>query len=134
MRISARLLLLLWLLPLTGMRDPFQPPEDRCATGQLQVWRYQGIVSGTQTVGIVRDGQNHWRRVTQGDLLPTGWRIASLDETEMVINTGEGCEPQVWRWPREGTKKDETMDSRDSDDVQQRRSGRHAKTGNAGGG
>lgn len=32
----------LWLL--TGMRDPFKPPEDLCRISELTQWRYQGMV------------------------------------------------------------------------------------------
>ncbi len=42
MRSKARLLILLSPLFLTGMRDPFSVPEERCAAGQLSQWRYQG--------------------------------------------------------------------------------------------
>ncbi len=39
-----------WLLAgiacvfLTGMRDPFKPPEDLCRISELSQWRYQGMV------------------------------------------------------------------------------------------
>lgn len=31
---------------LTGMRDPFRPPDDPCAIGELAQWRYRGMVGG----------------------------------------------------------------------------------------
>lgn len=30
------------VLLLTGMRNPFQPPEDLCRMAELSAWRYQG--------------------------------------------------------------------------------------------
>ena len=39
MRNSARCLLVCSVLLLTGMRDPFRPPDDPCAIGELaQAW------------------------------------------------------------------------------------------------
>ena len=35
MRNSAKCLLVCSVLLLTGMRDPFRPPDDPCATGEL---------------------------------------------------------------------------------------------------
>lgn len=32
------------VLLLTGMRNPFQPPEDLCRMAELSAWRYQGAV------------------------------------------------------------------------------------------
>lgn len=39
MRNSARCLLVCSVLLLTGMRDPFRPPDDPCAIGELAQWR-----------------------------------------------------------------------------------------------
>jgi hypothetical protein len=36
------------VLLLTGMRDPFRPPDDPCAIGELAQWRYRGMVAGQQ--------------------------------------------------------------------------------------
>jgi pilus assembly protein HofP len=30
---------------LLGMRDPFLPPEDRCAVSQMMLWHYQGMAT-----------------------------------------------------------------------------------------
>lgn len=42
MKVSRGVLLCFCLLTLTGMRDPFRPPEDRCRIAELSQWRYQG--------------------------------------------------------------------------------------------
>lgn len=104
--VSKRILLVIMMvLMLTGMRDPFQPPADRCQTMQLTQWHYQGIVamSGRAT-GIVRDATGKWRRVHEGERLPAGWRVAGFDNDEMRIAVGDTCLPQHWRWKREGTQ------------------------------
>lgn len=98
-------LLLICLPALTGMRDPFQAPQIRCPDGKAGQWRYAGIVNGPTTLAIVRDENARWLRVRAGDNLPTGWRVAAVNEHEMVVDALAGCEPRLWRWPREGTKK-----------------------------
>ena len=52
MRNSARYLLVCSVLLLTGMRDPFRPPDDPCAIGELAQWRFRGLVGGQETIGI----------------------------------------------------------------------------------
>lgn len=99
------------LLMLTGMRDPFQQPEDHCHTGELAQWRYQGMVGkGGRNIGLLQDGQQRWRRVEQNQILDNGWRIAQLNAQTIVVNTGAACEPAQWQWQRQG-KANETMDS-----------------------
>lgn len=103
----------LLVLMLTGMRDPFEPPADRCMVSQLSLWRYQGMVAkaGLAT-GIVRDPAGKWRRVRVGETLPGGWRVVDFDKEEMRIATGEGCEPARWQWKREGSQHEKnTSDS-----------------------
>ena len=49
---------------LTGMRDPFKPPEDLCRISELTKWRYQGMVGrGERVNGVIKDGQKKWRRL-----------------------------------------------------------------------
>lgn len=104
---------LLLLLPLLlGMRDPFKVPESRCPDAALSQWQYAGIVMGPVPVGIVRDEQARWLRVRHGETLPTGGRVAALNEQELVIDTLGKCEPPLWRWQRQGTKQHEVRDSR----------------------
>lgn len=55
MRTKRRYLLVCAVLMLTGMRDPFRPPDDRCAIGLLSQWRYHGMVNGRYIVGMVAD-------------------------------------------------------------------------------
>ncbi len=65
-------------MPLTGMRDPFKPPEDLCRISELSQWRYQGMVGrGEHIIGVIKDGQKKWRRVQQNDVLENGWTIYS---------------------------------------------------------
>lgn len=99
---------------LTGMRDPFQPPPDRCLASQLTQWRYQGIVAmNGPATGIVRNPVGKWQRVHAGDVLPGGWRVAGFDNDEMHIAVGEGCTPPHWRWKREGSQNEKNnSDSR----------------------
>ncbi len=42
MRVKRWLLAGITLCLLTGMRDPFKPPEDLCRISELSQWRYQG--------------------------------------------------------------------------------------------
>ncbi|MEO3740398.1 HofP DNA utilization family protein [Kosakonia oryzendophytica] len=97
-------------LLLSGMRDPFQPPRDTCLAGQLASWRVHGVVAGEESIGILRDDGGRWRRVVEGDRLPTGWRVIAVDEHGIRIALGEHCVPAEWRWKREGDQ-DEKMDS-----------------------
>ncbi|WP_139769097.1 HofP DNA utilization family protein, partial [Salmonella enterica] len=54
MKASRSVLLCFCLLMLTGMRDPFRPPEDRCRIAELSQWRYQGAVrKGERWTGIL---------------------------------------------------------------------------------
>lgn len=105
MRSKARLVILLSPLFLTGMRDPFSVPEERCAAGQLSQWRYQGIVSGSRDIGLMQDGQKRWHRVKTQMRLPTGWRVSAIDRQQLTVDVGDMCEPKRWTWQREGTKK-----------------------------
>ncbi|MDS0114513.1 HofP DNA utilization family protein, partial [Enterobacter hormaechei subsp. steigerwaltii] len=98
MRSKARLLILLSPLFLTGMRDPFSVPEERCAAGQLSQWRYQGVVSGSRDIGLMQDGQKHWHRVKTQVRLPTGWRVSAIDKQQLTVDVGDMCEPKRWTW------------------------------------
>lgn len=109
MRVNRGLLLLLPLL--LGMRDPFKAPASRCPDAALSQWRYTGVVLGPVPVGIVRDETSRWLRLRRGDTLQQGWRVTTLDEKELVIDTAGACEPPLRRWQRQGTKQDENRDS-----------------------
>ncbi|POT55410.1 DUF2531 domain-containing protein [Citrobacter amalonaticus] len=111
------------LLMLTGMRDPFKPPEDRCQTGELTMWRYQGAVSrGERTIGILQDSQQRWRRVEQHQVLDNGWTVTQLTTQTLTLITGENCDPPDWQWQRQG-EVDEAMDSGTADGSHPRRPG-----------
>ena len=50
------------LLLLTGMRDPFRPPEDRCQIAELTQWHYRGMVGqGERVIAIISDSQHKWQ-------------------------------------------------------------------------
>jgi len=115
MRTELRCLILCSMIFLTGMRDPFRAPVDRCEIGKLDKWRFKGLVLG---VGIVKDEQDRWHRVRQDDRLSLGWRVLAINETEIVVEVGEGCDPKEWRWKREGTKNEKNKDSRSANDGQ----------------
>ena len=58
MRVKRWLLAGIALCLLTGMRDPFKPPEDLCRISELSQWRYQGMVGrGERIIGVIKDGQ-----------------------------------------------------------------------------
>ena len=66
MTVERWLLACISVLILTGMRNPFLPPEDPCQIAEWSTWRYQGMVSvGERPIGIVHDGQHKWRRVSE---------------------------------------------------------------------
>lgn len=100
---------------LLGMRNPFLAPQVNCPNGKTGAWRYSGLVMGKAPLGIVLDAGGRWHRVRPGEALPTGWQVVALNEKEIVIDTLAGCEPQHWRWPREGTIKNENKDIRAAD-------------------
>lgn len=60
MRVKRWLLAGIALCLLTGMRDPFKPPEDLCRISELSQWRYQGMVGrGERIIGVIKDGQKN---------------------------------------------------------------------------
>ncbi|WP_217480394.1 HofP DNA utilization family protein [Enterobacter chuandaensis] len=134
MRNSAKYLLVCSALLLTGMRDPFRPPDDPCATGELARWHYRGMVEGQQAIAILQDGQQRWYRLKAQERFPAGWQITDINETELTIAVGETCEPEQWTWQREGKDKNESKDSAVAAGVQPPAVGRRAKAGHAGGG
>ncbi|WP_414165763.1 HofP DNA utilization family protein [Superficieibacter sp. BNK-5] len=117
MRAKHGILLLITLPMIVGMRDPFQPPEDRCQTAQLAQWRYQGTIDHPpRRIGIVRDAQGKWRRVEMGSQLPAGWRVIQLTSQTLEIETGAGCDPAHWSWSRKG-EQHENRDKHSAADV-----------------
>ncbi|MDU7668635.1 MAG: DNA utilization protein HofP, partial [Escherichia coli] len=55
MRVKRWLLAGIALCLLTGMRDPFKPPEDLCRISELSQWRYQGMVGrGERIIGVIK--------------------------------------------------------------------------------
>lgn len=93
MRNSAKCLLVCSVLLLTGIRDPFRPPDDPCATGELAQWHYRGMVAGQQRLAILQDGQQRWHRMKMHDRFPAGWQITAINETELVIAVGRHVNP-----------------------------------------
>ena len=134
MRNDLRCVVLCSLWMLLGMRDPFRPPDDRCAIGQLAQWRYQGRVSNLNAVGLVQDERHRWLRVRPQMRFPAGWRVLSVNENELIVEVGEGCEPKEWRWQRKGTMHEKNTDSRPAADSQSSDIGSRAKTRLADGG
>ncbi|HDR2845365.1 HofP DNA utilization family protein [Enterobacter sichuanensis] len=134
MRNSTRYWLVCSVLLLTGMRDPFRPPDDPCATGELTQWRYRGMVGGREAIGILQDGQKRWHRLKMDERFPAGWQITAITESELVVEVGDTCEPVQWTWQREGIEKNEFTDNAVAADVQPSAVGRRAKAGHAGGG
>lgn len=58
MRVKRWLLAGIALCLLTGMRDPFKPPEDLCRISELSQWRYQGMVGrGERIIGVIKTGK-----------------------------------------------------------------------------
>ncbi|KNC90197.1 HofP DNA utilization family protein [Trabulsiella odontotermitis] len=102
---------LIALLPLLiGMRDPFAPPVDRCHTQQLTQWHYLGSIGHMQRrIGLLKDGEGKWHRVESGMPFETGWRVLDITDKQITVRTGEGCDPALWTWIKEG-KNDESMD------------------------
>lgn len=102
-----RSVIVLSLPVLLGMRDPFLPPEDHCATSQMALWHYRGRVSsGEQQTGIVVDAEGKWRRLEQGQRLDNGWTVTAVQPEQMEMAASAECEPSQWRWLKEGTKHD----------------------------
>lgn len=133
MRNSARYLLLCSVWLLTGMRDPFRPPDDPCAVADLAQWHYRGMVDGRSRVGLLLDGKKSWHRLKTQERLPMGWQVMAIEETALVVEVGEACEPKHWTWQREGTNKNEITDNAISTGAQQP-AGRSAKAGHVDGG
>lgn len=135
MRVKRWLLVGIALCLLTGMRDPFKPPEDLCRVSELTQWRYQGMVGrGERVIGVIKDGQKKWRRVEQNDVLENGWTILQLTPETLTLGTGKNCEPPQWLWQRQGDK-NEAMDSRaTADNHDTHRTGGKAAKSHADGG
>ncbi len=161
MRVKRWLLAGIALCLLTGMRDPFKPPEDLCRISELSQWpyhpliaplakfanpedlcriselsqwRYQGMVGrGERIIGVIKDGQKKWRRVQQNDVLENGWTILQLTPDALTLGTGTNCEPPQWLWQRQGDT-NEAMDSRTTVDADTRRTGGKAAKSDADGG
>ncbi|KWV99202.1 HofP DNA utilization family protein [Escherichia fergusonii] len=122
------------LLLLTGMRDPFRPPEDRCQIAELTQWHYRGMVGqGERVIAIISDSQHNWQRVEQRDVLENGWTILQITPEFLTLNTGKTCEPDQWQWQRQG-EENEAMDSRNTDDGFSRRAGRETRKSDVSGG
>lgn len=137
MTVERWLLALASILILTGMRNPFLPPEDHCQIAELSTWRYQGMVSqGERPIGIVQDGQHKWRRVERNDVLENGWTISQITAESLTLNTEKSCEPAQWQWQRQGAVNEamDEMDSHDADGRGARRAGRKTAKRDAGGG
>ena len=98
--------LLLLLIPcVLGMRDPFEPPEDRCSVAQLTSWHYRGWISnGEKITGIVLDPSGKWLRINEGQKPGTQWTVSAISAGQMDITLSAGCEPRQWRWIKEGAK------------------------------
>lgn len=125
------------VLILTGMRNPFLPPEDHCQIAALSTWRYQGMVSlGERAIGIVQDGQHKWRRVERNDVLKNGWTISQITAESLILGTGKNCEPTHWQWQRQGAVNEakDNVDSHDADGRGAQRAGGKTAKRNAGGG
>lgn len=102
-----RIPILLALPLLLGMRDPFLPAEDRCATAQMMLWHYRGVVSsGKQRIGMVRDASGKWRRLKSGQRLENGWVVSGIQPEQIDMAADADCETSQWHWPKEGTKHD----------------------------
>ncbi|PTM33658.1 DUF2531 domain-containing protein [Enterobacter cloacae] len=134
MRNSVRCLLVCSVLTLTGMRDPFRPPDDPCSRGQLVQWHYRGMVAGHETVGILQDGQKRWYRLKTQQRFPVGWQVKAINESALVVDVGDTCEPGQWTWQREGTIKNELKDNAVAAGVLPTAVGHRTKTRHAGGG
>ncbi|AGR60750.1 TPA: DUF2531 family protein [Salmonella bongori] len=123
MKANRSVLVCVCLLTLTGMRDPFRPPEDRCRMAELPQWRYQGVVrKEARWIGILQDSQQKWRRVEEGQTLENGWTIVRLTAHALTLTMGEKCAPPQWQWLRQG-KSNEAMDSSNTDGLDTRRAG-----------
>lgn len=131
---DTRRVLLLALPLLLGMRDPFQPPPDRCQTAALAQWRFQGFITvNGHRRGMLRNPEGRWYRASAGESLATGWRVVSVTEQKLQIATAAGCEPAQWQWQRQGAE-DENMDNGSRADAQRAADvGKKPRTGNAGG-
>ena len=115
MTVERWLLACMSVLMLTGMRNPFLPPEDRCQIAELSTWRFQGMVSqGTRPIGIVQDSQKKWRRAKPNDVLKNGWTITQITAQNITLGTEKNCEPPRWQWQRQGAV-NEAKDGVDSD-------------------
>lgn len=138
MTVKRRLLVGISLLILTGMRDPFQPPEDRCHITELSTWRYQGAVSrGGRLIGLVQDGEHTWRRIELYEVLKGGWTVSHISAQSITIEMGKDCEPSRWQWQRQGQGEgegNESMDSRGADGRHPQRAGGKSAKRDAGGG
>lgn len=119
MAISRWHALLLLLPALMGMRDPFQPPEDRCRLAELARWRYGGAAGGgSQLTGFIQDGAERWHRIKEGQVLENNRTVHRIAAEHLEITLDAQCEPSRWRWLKQGAKQyaQERVSGRDAGD------------------
>ncbi|MFK3663020.1 HofP DNA utilization family protein [Scandinavium sp. NPDC088450] len=104
---SWRVLLLVFIPGLLGMRDPFQIPEDKCSVSQLAMWHYRGMADfGGLVTGIVQDAEGKWHRLRPGQQLENRWTVSGITLEQIDLTLNAECEPSQWRWVKEGTNHD----------------------------
>ena len=96
--------IMLMLPALVGMRDPFEPPEDKCSAAQLALWHYRGWVeSGERSLGLMQDPAGKWLRIKEGQQIALLWTVSAIEKEHVTIALAPECEPREWRWQKEGT-------------------------------
>ncbi|HAU6532738.1 DUF2531 family protein, partial [Salmonella enterica subsp. enterica serovar Anatum] len=90
------------------------------------------VRKGERWTGILKDSQQKWRRVEEGQTLENGWTIVRLTAEALTLTTGKNCAPPQWRWLRQGAD-NEAMDSHNTDSLDARRAGGKSGESDAGG-
>uniref|UniRef100_UPI0020C408FB HofP DNA utilization family protein n=1 Tax=Salmonella enterica TaxID=28901 RepID=UPI0020C408FB len=70
----------------------------------------------------IKDSQQKWRRVEEGQTLEKGWTIVRLTAEALTLTTGKNSAPPQWRWLRQGAD-NEAMVSHNTDSLDARRAG-----------
>lgn len=88
-------------------RNPFQPLLSPCDDlfKQLTRWTLHGvIISDKGAVGVMRDAQKNWRRITRGMEIAPGLPVLEISQQRLSVTLPSECGQPFYSW-KTGEKK-----------------------------
>ncbi|NIY49425.1 HofP DNA utilization family protein [Cedecea colo] len=107
---SPNFLLVLLLVVQTAFsmpRNPFQPLLSPCDVllKQLAQWTLHGVISSDKgAIGVMRDAQKKWRRITSGMEIAPGVRVLDISQQRLSVTVPSECGQSFYSWKMEGKK------------------------------